>query len=96
MADSKNQRITPSAKQLDALCAALREHMTVKANKAGDRDYVTLDTYELDVDGIGGRIQLVWSGLKPSAETAATRKARVTRDLAKLTAEERAELLAGL
>lgn len=87
------QRVTPNAQQVAQLATFIAEHLIVKANQKGDRDYVTVDTDEAEVDGITGRLNVVWMGLTETAGRSERRMATLTKSVAKLSGAEKQALL---
>ena len=85
--------ITPSPETIQALAQFIAEHLIVKANQKGDRNYVTVDTDEAEVDGITGRLNVVWMGLTETAGRSERRMATLTKSVAKLSEAEKAALL---
>lgn len=85
--------ITPTREQITQLAEHIAAHLIVKANQKGDRNYVTVDTDEAEVDGITGRLNVVWMGLTETAGRNERRMATLTKSVAKLSEQEKAALL---
>jgi hypothetical protein len=86
-------RVTPSKDTLAALAAFIAEHLVVKPNQRGDRDYVTISVDEAEIDGITGRLNVVWMGLTETAGRSERRMATIAKTVSKLSADEKAALL---
>lgn len=90
---TQSKRVTPTPETLAALGAFIAEHLVVKPNQRGDRDYVTISVDEAEIDGITGRLNVVWMGLTETAGRSERRMATLTKSVAKLSDAEKQALL---
>ena len=81
---------------VNALADYIRDNATVRVSEKSGNDYIGIDGFEHEFAGIRGTVKFSAYGFREIAEARQRLTKRVATDIAKLTPEEKADLLEAL
>jgi len=91
--NSKAPAVKLTREHVNALCDYIRENATIGVSERSGNPFIGLDGFEHTFGGITATVRLSVYGAKSVEDSAKRRYDRVTADVSKLSAEEKAALL---